>query len=84
MEMDYDDIMSVELDEDVDISLKILSPKSNILSSISSPSKQNSFNEDDSNGSSNISINKKLSIHTHNHIQNSHNNFFITVSPIKE
>lgn len=52
LDLDYNDFLSIELDEDVDIDLKILSPKSNVLSALSSPTKQGSFLDSNSQDSS--------------------------------
>lgn len=49
MEVDYRDIMSTELEENVSISIKELSPKKNELSSLSPNSKfESSFDSGDS------------------------------------
>lgn len=42
-DLDYNDFLSIEMDEDIDIDLKVRSPKSNVLSEISSSSKRGSF-----------------------------------------
>lgn len=60
MELDYNDFLSVELDEDVDVAIKLMSPKSNVLSTLSSPAKC-SYLEDSGEESSGRSISKKLS-----------------------
>lgn len=84
MEIDYNDILSMEIDEYVDVNMKILSPNSNILSALNSPSKQNSFNEEID--SFDPSFNRKQSVNTPADKTNNPatTNFFITVSPIKE
>lgn len=46
MEADYKDFMSIEFEENVSISLKELSPKKNMLSSLSPNSRKSTSQED--------------------------------------